>query len=246
MLEVLFPLGKTGGLIEALLDRYRRQCRRQCFRWVKPAASLKRRYGARGEPCGVHVFPLGKTGGLIEAGPFAWSNRLWMATFPLGKTGGLIEAQAACGERVGVRRGFRWVKPAASLKPRLRRRPSRTARPSFRWVKPAASLKLLRQYRTVFIFVPSFRWVKPAASLKLNQIRSTMAPYGKFPLGKTGGLIEAPRHQVRQRHHRHGFPLGKTGGLIEARRSARLACRGPPCFRWVKPAASLKPGHLRS
>ena len=36
------------------------------------------------------------------------------------------------------------------------------------------------------------------------------------------------------------FPLGKTGGLIEARSIRRLwlmSCRG---FRWVKPAASLK------
>ena len=36
-----------------------------------------------------------------------------------------------------------------------------------------------------------------------------------------------------------GFPLGKTGGLIEA--GAMLATiSGTTCFRWVKPAASLK------
>ena len=45
---------------------------------------------------------------------------------------------------------FRWVKPAASLKPPLEL-------PRFRWVKPAASLKPTER---------CFRWVKPAASLK--------------------------------------------------------------------------------
>ena len=40
------------------------------------------------------------------------------------------------------------------------------------------------------------------------------------------------------------FPLGKTGGLIEARGNPHPS--GRPlgrCFRWVKPAASLKPVH---
>ena len=62
-----------------------------------------------------------------------------------------------------------------------------------------------------------FRWVKPAASLK----------HGKWRLANDD--INGT------------FPLGKTGGLIEA--LARWRCRWTRwCFRWVKPAASLKPG----
>ena len=38
-------------------------------------------------------------------------------SFPLGKTGGLIEATEAGGYNQLGGRGFRWVKPAASLKP---------------------------------------------------------------------------------------------------------------------------------
>ena len=63
----VFPLGKTGGLIEAVEninpvpdDLVR------CFRWVKPAASLKREQGSELVPW-YRAFPLGKTGGLIEA-----------------------------------------------------------------------------------------------------------------------------------------------------------------------------------
>ena len=39
-----FPLGKTGGLIEAISTWTDTDCagRRTSFRWVKPAASLKR------------------------------------------------------------------------------------------------------------------------------------------------------------------------------------------------------------
>ena len=48
------------------------------------------------------------------------------------------------------------------------------------------------------------------------------------------------RRSVRHVGKAGGFPLGKTGGLIEA----PIAMRGPAgrayCFRWVKPAASLK------
>ena len=61
------------------------------FRWVKPAASLKRRWPPAPRPTAYRSFPLGKTGGLIEAlagQPFALSLAM----------------------------GFRWVKPAASLK----------------------------------------------------------------------------------------------------------------------------------
>ena len=60
-----------------------------------------------------------------------------------------------------------------------------------------------------------FRWVKPAASLKRLRNRIAVQHLDMFPLGKTGGLIEAtagPRHRAQQRRR----------------------------FRWVKPAASLK------
>ena len=36
------------------------------------------------------------------------------------------------------------------------------------------------------------------------------------------------------------FPLGKTGGLIEAYWTAGKSTAGYGSFRWVKPAASLK------
>ena len=59
-----------------------------------------------------------------------------------------------------------------------------------------------------------------------------------FPLGKTGGLIEALTGRNLS-HGQLGFPLGKTGGLIEA--SCVTSQRTPTrSFRWVKPAASLK------
>ena len=111
------------------------------------------------------MFPLGKTGGLIEATGQRQTNQLWYR--------------------------FRWVKPAASLK-RAQTQPRRWRAPCFRWVKPAASLK-----RGVL-------WYRDA-------------PVGGFPLGKTGGLIEA----------------AASGGIVPG------ACAG---FRWVKPAASLKRG----
>ena len=38
-----------------------------------------------------------------------------------------------------------------------------------------------------------------------------------------------------------GFPLGKTGGLIEAPRAGVVVDQPRQRFRWVKPAASLKP-----
>ena len=87
-----FPLGKTGGLIEARRIRRRSQSARPCFRWVKPAASLKRQRRDQ-RHVGKVQFPLGKTGGLIEAR--AWLTRAYRrdTKFPLGKTGGLIEAR---------------------------------------------------------------------------------------------------------------------------------------------------------
>ena len=63
-----------------------------------------------------------------------------LSRFPLGKTGGLIEASGrACGLPATVH-GFRWVKPAASLK-RYLGDWTLTYMYGFRWVKPAASLK---------------------------------------------------------------------------------------------------------
>ena len=90
----------------------------------------------------------------------------------------------------------------------------------FRWVKPAASLKRndvlhLASYKQV-----SFRWVKPAASLKLDQAQ-----------------------QLDFLGVRVGFPLGKTGGLIEAVIFLNKSINTNQSFRWVKPAASLKLEH---
>ena len=88
----MFPLGKTGGLIEAGQYALTRGLTRGRFRWVKPAASLKRQRRDQ-RHVGKVQFPLGKTGGLIEAR--AWLTRAYRrdTKFPLGKTGGLIEAR---------------------------------------------------------------------------------------------------------------------------------------------------------
>ena len=65
---------------------------------------------------------------------------------------------------------------------------------SFRWVKPAASLKPDLGPPGRVLRRPRFRWVKPAASLKRTATaRSSDRQHQAFPLGKTGGLIEAPR-----------------------------------------------------
>ena len=110
---------------------------------------------------------------------------------------------------------FRWVKPAASLKPGVPRLALRRPIPRFRWVKPAASLKLAEDIDTSAVPV-GFRWVKPAASLKPSGSgRSAVPRFRQFPLGKTGGLIEAQRPPAGASRQRE-FPLGKTGGLIEA------------------------------
>ena len=66
---MMFPLGKTGGLIEAI-----------------------RNLGNHGSA--FATFPLGKTGGLIEAVKKKEFYFL-IKKFPLGKTGGLIEATRA-------------------------------------------------------------------------------------------------------------------------------------------------------
>ena len=118
--------------------------------------------------------------------------------FPLGKTGGLIEAQRSPLHSSRWAGCFRWVKPAASL-------------------KPHSCIVMARSVCT------RFRWVKPAASLKQIDL------------------------QVRRVGLPRPFPLGKTGGLIEASSTLEL----PPdqvavVFRWVKPAASLKHVHFAS
>ena len=66
----MFPLGKTGGLIEA------------------PVIGAIVRFCAP-------LFPLGKTGGLIEASHLFLLLFPGCLSFPLGKTGGLIEAVPA-------------------------------------------------------------------------------------------------------------------------------------------------------
>ena len=112
-----FPLGKTGGLIEAKSSLTTSIIPSLSFRWVKPAASLK-------PPCD------------------RYDRRGLDRMFPLGKTGGLIEANLNLFSIVSAVISFRWVKPAASLKP-LTPLLARAIMPaSFRWVKPAASLKL--------------------------------------------------------------------------------------------------------
>ena len=89
---LVFPPGKTGGLIEALPPLR-----------IRPA------------PPG---FPPGKTGGLIEAFIQTARTTTRRRRFPPGKTGGLIEASVRSTTLPPVPR-FRRVKPAASLKPRL-------------------------------------------------------------------------------------------------------------------------------
>ena len=72
-------------------------------------------------------------------------------------------------------------------------RPSEELLPvRFRWVKPAASLKRLESIFSRNFLGASFRWVKPAASLKQNHLKNLFLSHLLlFPLGKTGGLIEA-------------------------------------------------------
>ena len=51
---------------------------------------------------------------------------------------------------------------------------------------------------------------------------------GTFPLGKTGGLIEANCSRLLVIPIME-FPLGKTGGLIEAMKRSRLS----GCSSWA-------------
>ena len=167
---MLFPLGKTGGLIEAVLPPGGISAPYPGFRWVKPAASLKRVRAGRVDRRICGLFPLGKTGGLIEARRAARRVPTSTDVFPLGKTGGLIEALDRDLQAGEAFYGFRWVKPAASLK----------------HGHPADDLSTPEG---------SFRWVKPAASLKQRHEVELHEALLLFPLGKTGGLIEAPRHR---------------------------------------------------
>ena len=52
-------------------------------------------------------------------------------------------------------------------------------------------MKLRRKKRNYLLIIPCFRWVKPAASLKRHAVDQGRQPDVWFPLGKTGGLIEA-------------------------------------------------------
>ena len=88
----MFPPGKSGGLIEAMLIT--------CTGFSNP-----------------YRFPPGKSGGLIEAAyPAREGLSSYRTVFPPGKSGGLIEATVTgtCGSQTTP--GFRRVNPAASLK----------------------------------------------------------------------------------------------------------------------------------
>ena len=116
--------------------------------------------------------------------------------FPLGKTGGLIEATYD----------------------QLHVPPTYLVDVCFRWVKPAASLKHDLGVRQEVRQLVGFRWVKPAASEATGSL-ALPSPMQGFPLGKTGGLIEAyvcPVSREPSFAPLRPFPLGKTGGLIEA------------------------------
>ena len=162
----------------------------------------------------VAQFPLGKTGGLIEAPLHSPCCGVGWEWFPLGKTGGLIEAPRLAALVVAGLTEFPLGKTGG----------------------------LIEASRCATDAVPnaSFRWVKPAASLKPPAPPPAAARRCVFPLGKTGGLIEATARRAAHRESQPWFPLGKTGGLIEARCRTLTTTSKCRCFRWVKPAASLK------
>ena len=142
-----FPLGKTGGLIEATSTRITTSGTRTCFRWVKPAASLKHGRAKLDRAVEVRMFPLGKTGGLIEANRINLHNKGGAGLFPLGKTGGLIEARC-CVRHWPWRGRFPLGKTGGLIEASCSRSGGTARPPGFRWVKPAASLKLeFAQYR---------------------------------------------------------------------------------------------------
>ena len=85
-----FPLGKTGGLIEARIPR-RRLLANRVFPLGKTGGLIEASGDVRASCQPRTRFPLGKTGGLIEACRPLRQLRAPRA-FPLGKTGGLIEA----------------------------------------------------------------------------------------------------------------------------------------------------------
>ena len=133
---------------------------------------------------------------------------------------------------------FRWVKPAASLKHAERREGQHGQRRKFPLGKTGGLIEAYRSPPVVSNTSRCFRWVKPAASLK-HPVGERPYSICAFPLGKTGGLIEAKRGPITPDCCRDEFPLGKTGGLIEALPNS-LPASVVKCFRWVKPAASLK------
>ena len=93
-------------------------CEDGSFRWVKPAASLKRRY----------------------SNPHYW---VLSFCFRWVKPAASLKRLDGCTRTGHNARSFRWVKPAASLKrlARLLAWLQSAHFAGFRWVKPAASLK---------------------------------------------------------------------------------------------------------
>ena len=62
----------------------------------------------------------------------------------------------------------------------------------------------------------------------------------EFPLGKTGGLIEADGSHHRAIDDALSFRWVKPAASLKRHAFARASSINAWCFRWVKPAASLK------
>ena len=65
---------------------------------------------------------------------------------------------------------------------------------------------------------------------------------GLFPLGKTGGLIEALYVSNNNRHDLPRFRWVKPAASLKLARTTHRRVGASTGFRWVKPAASLKQG----
>ena len=86
----------------------------------------------------------------------------------------------------------------------------------FRWVKPAASLKPVVLLALAAGAVSVFPLGKTGGLIEAMSALGVVTSGYRFPLGKTGGLIEAVLFSSTSTHSKPVFPLGKTGGLIEA------------------------------
>ena len=213
---LMFPPGKSGGLIEAA-GTVGGGSSVASFRRVNPAASLKRFRASDGDrfhraPRFRRVNPAASLKPLLAESIPTCPARM----FPPGKSGGLIEASCLVFQCSPCACSFRRVNPAASLKQRAHRGRAREAR-CFRRVNPAASLKRVH-YRQV-----------------LHGVRDV------FPPGKSGGLIEARpapdvRCAVRKRFRRVNPAASLKLYLILHHEQLQQTC-----FRRVNPAASLKP-----